>query len=334
MDEVKAEQIIRELQHITRTIYTGEVPDLKPSATLLIKSIKPADTPFIRKDAAGRALYYIIEGKAGVDVGQPEHIPVGAKKTVGEMSMVSSLLNIFDNLNTVDSRTADVYADEPLRLMVFNYSPLMEILQDSNPAFRKYRNQVLISLNRIMYRKLTEVNKNYLDILVQYGLEGSDNEGPQYPLQLIDGLSKFLKNMRTIPNMHIAPHEMRGILIQQGQPNPFIILLEQGKLKVSMFIQPPEEDQGQEEEKSEPQQVALDILNAPTIIGEASILNVGSISGAQVESIGKTVGYRMQVQNLLRHLQRYPDMFENFFKLLLELNYFRTVRMMQKTTSL
>jgi len=328
MEEARAEQVIKELQLITRTIYTGEVPDFKPSGTLLVKSIKPADMPFIRKDASGRALFYIIEGSAGVDVGQPERIIVPQKRTVGEMSMVASVLNVFDNLGTVESRSADVYAEEPMRLMVFNYQSIIDILQDPNPAFRKYRHQVLVSLNRVMFKKLAEVNQSYVDILVQYGLEGNEPEGLQLPTLLQEGLLRFLKNMRTIPNMHISPHELRGTLIQQGQPNPAMVMVEQGKLKVSIMVKTGEE------EDAETRLVVLDTFPAPTMVGEASILNVGAISGAQVEVVGKTVGYRMPVQNLLRHLQHYPDMFENFFKLLLELNYFRTVGMMHKTSNL
>ncbi len=328
MEEARAEQVIKELQLITRTIYTGEVPDIKPSGTLLVKSIKPSDTPFIKKDASGRALFYIIEGSAGVDIGQPERIMVPHKRTVGEMSMVASVLNVFDNLGTVVSRSADVYAEEPMKLMVFNYQSVIDILEDPNPAFRKYRHQVLVSLNRVMYKKLAEVNQNYVEILIQYGLENADDESMMLPMLLQEGLMRFLKNMRTIPNMHISPHELRGTLIQQGQPNPAMVMVEQGKLKVSIMV-----TKGQDEE-AESRLMVLDTFSAPTMVGEASILNVGAISGAQVEAVGKTVGYRMPVQNLLRHLQRYPEMFENFFKLLLELNYFRTVRMMQKTSSL
>ena len=328
MEEARAEQVINELQFVTRTIYTGEVPEFKPTGTLLVKNIKPAEVPFIRKDAEGRALFFIVEGVAGVDIGQPERILVGSRKTVGEMSMVSSVINIFDKLGAAPSRTADVYAQEPMRLLVFNYQPVIEILQDPNPSLRKHRNQVLVSLNRIMFKKLMEVNQNYVEMLTQYGLEGSEAEGPQAPMQLQDQLARFLKNMRTIPNMHISPHEMRGVLIRQGEPNPAIVMIEQGKLKVSMTVKNPDD------EEAESQDVVLDTFPAPNIVGEASILNVGSISGAHVEAIGKTVGYRMQVQNLLRHLQHYPDMFESFFRLLLALNYFRSVRIMQKTSNL
>jgi hypothetical protein len=328
MEEARAEQVIKELQLITRIIYTGEIPDIKPSGTLLVKNIKPSDTPFIKKDASGRALFYIIEGSAGVDIGQPERISVPHKRTVGEMSMVASVLNVFDNLGTVVSRTADVYAEEPMKLIVFNYQSVIDILEDPNPAFRKYRHQVLVSLNRVMYKKLLEVNQNYVEILMQYGLENADDEGMMLPMLLQEGLMRFLKNMRTIPNMHISPHELRGTLIQQGQPNPAMVMVEQGKLKVSIMV-----TKGEDEE-AESRLMVLDTFSAPTMVGEASILNVGAISGAQIEALGKTVGYRMPVQNLLRHLQRYPDMFENFFKLLLEMNYFRTVRMMQKTSSL
>lgn len=328
MEEARAEQVISDLQLITRTIYSGEVPDFKPSGTLLVKNIKPAEAPFIRKDAAGRALYYIIEGVAGVEIGQPERILVRAKKTVGEMSMVSSVINVFDKLGSIPSRTADVYAEEPMRLLVFNYQPVIEILEDPNPSFRKYRNQVLVSLNRVIFKKLMEVNRNYVEALVLYGLEDQENNEPFLPTQLQDQLAKFLKNMRTIPNMHISPHELRGILIQQGQPNPAMVMIEQGSLRVSMFVK------NEEDEDAETHHVVLDNFPAPIIVGESSILNVGAISGAQVEAVGKTVGYKMPVQNLLRHLQRYPDMFENFFKLMLELNYYRTVRMMQKTSNL
>lgn len=328
MEEARAEQVIKELQLITRIIYTGEIPEIKPSGTLLVKNIKPSETPFIKKDASGRALFYIIEGSAGVDIGQPERIMVPHKRTVGEMSMAASVLNVFDNLGTVVSRTADVYAEEPMKLIVFNYQSVIDILEDPNPAFRKYRHQVLVSLNRVMYKKLAEVNQNYVEILMQYGLENADDEGMILPMLLQEGLMRFLKNMRTIPNMHISPHELRGTLIQQGQPNPAMVMVEQGKLKVSIMV-----TKGEDEE-AESRLMVLDTFSSPTMVGEASILNVGAISGAQVEALGKTVGYRMPVQNLLRHLQRYPEMFENFFKLLLELNYFRTVRMMQKTSSL
>ena len=53
-----------------------------------------------------------------------------------------------------------------------------------------------------------------------------------------------------------------------------------------------------------------------------------------MESVEKVIGYRMAVQSLLRHLQHYPDLFTQFFLLLLELNYFRCVDMMKKTSAL
>ena len=325
MEQAKAEQFLDELQNITRIIYSGQIPQIKPSATLLAKTIKPADMPFIKKDAAGQALFYIVEGKAGVDIGQPERIIVPPKRTVGEMSMISTVINACDNLMAVQSRTADVYAEEPMRLIVFNYSPLIEILKDPNPELRKLRGQVMISLNRIMYRKLTEVNQNYVNVLISYGLEMEADEA-SYPLQLVETMSRFIKKMKTIPNISISPHDLRGTLIRQGEQNSSIVFINEGKVKISMTVK---NEVAEKEER-----VELGILTAPTMVGESAILNVGAVSSSQVDAMDRTFGFRMEVQNLLRHLQRYPDLFEQFFQVLLELNYFRTNHMMQKTASL
>lgn len=325
MEQAKAEKIFNDLQTITRIVYSGEVQDIKPSATLLVKSIKPSDNPFIRKDASGHALYYIVEGKAGVDIGQMERVIVSEKCTVGEMSMISTVINACDNLMPVESRSADVYVEEPMRLIVFNYSPLVEILKDPNPELKKFHGQILISLNRIMFRKLMEVNRNYINMLVSYGLI-QEAEETQYPPHLVDGLSRFLKKMRTLPNVSVSPHELRGTLIHEGEPNSFIIFLEDGKVKLTILAK--------NEETGEEERVDIDILKAPMVVGESSILGMGSISSTQVDTVGRVVGYRIAVQNLLRNFQRYPDMFDQFFQLLLELNYFRTSRMMQKTTEL
>lgn len=325
MDQAKAEQVLNELQTITRIIHSGEVQDIKPSATLLEKSIKPSTSPFIRKDASGHALYYIVEGKAGVDIGQPERIIVPAKRTVGEMSMISTVINSWDDLITVENRRADVYAEEPMRLIVFNYSPLIEILKDPNPEFKKLHGQILISLNRIMFRKLMDVNRNYINILVSYGLIQEAEETQSQP-QIVEGLSRFLKKMRTFPNLSISPHELRGTLIHEGEPNSSLIFLEEGKIRISMLAK--------DEETEEEERIDISILGGPMIVGESSILSMGSISSTQVDTIGKVIGYRITVQNLLRNLQRYPEVFDFFFRLLLELNYFRTVHMMQKTANL
>jgi len=325
MDQAKAEQILNELQIITRIIYSGEVQNIKPSATLLVKSIEPSENPFIRKDTSGHALYYIVEGKAGVDIGQPDRVIVPAKCTVGEMSMISTIINARDNLMTAERRTADVYAEEPMKLIVFNYSPMFEIFKEPNPEFKKFHGQILISLNRIMFRKLIDVNRNYINMLVSYGLI-MEAEEAQYPLQFVDGLSRFLKKMRTFPNLSISPHELRGTLIHEGKPNSSLIFIEEGKIRISMLTK--------DEETKEEERIDIAILGAPMIVGESSILSMGSIGSTQVDTIGRVVGYRIAVQNLLRNLQRYPEMFEYFFQLLLELNYFRTVRMMQKTTDL
>jgi len=325
MDQAKAEQIVNELQFITRVIFSGEVSEFKPSATLLEKSIKPSERPFIKKDASGHALYFIVQGKAGVYIGQPERIIVPEKRTVGEMSMISTVINAFGNRATLESRTADVYAEEPMQVIVFNYSPLVEILKEPDPAFRKFRHQILINLNRIMFRKLMEVNSNYINMLLNYGLT-QEASLTKYPSQIVEDINRFLKKMRTIPNISVSPHDMRGILIREGEPNPALVFLHEGKVKISKLIK--------DEETEQEERFELDITEAPMIIGESSILNVGAISTAQVETVDKVIGYRIGVQILLRHLQRYPDMFEDFFKLLLELNYFRTVNMMQKTTNL
>ena len=325
MDQAKAEQIFNELQVITRIIYSGKVQDIKTSATLLVKSLKPSENPFIRKDASGHALYYIVEGKAGVDIGQPERIIVPAKSTVGEMSMVSTVINTWDDTMMAESRRADVYAEEPMRLIVFNYSPLVEILRDQSPEMKKLHGQIMISLNRIIFRKLLDVNQNYINMLASYGLI-QEAEETLYPVELVDGLGRLLKKMRTFPNISVSPHELRGTLIHEGEPNSSIIFLEEGKVKLTMLAK--------DEETEEEERIEIDILGAPMIVGESSILSTGSISSTQVDTVGKAIGYRIAVQNLLRNLQRYPEMFELFFRLLLELNYFRTVRMMEKTGEL
>jgi len=241
------------------------------------------------------------------------------------MSMISTVINACDNLMAVESRSADVYAEEPMRLIVFNYSPLGELLKDPNPDFRKLRGQIMINLNRIMFRKLMDVNQNYVDMLVSYGLM-QEAEETEYPAQLVEGVNQFLKRMRTIPKLSISPHELRGTLIHEGQPNTSIIFIEEGNVRVSTMAK--------DKETEEEERIELDLLVAPVIVGESSILNVGSISSSQVDTMGKVIGYRIAVQNLLRHLQPYPDMFEHFFQLLLELNYFRTIATMQKTTNL
>ena len=325
MDQAKVEQMFNELQIITRIIYAGEIQDIKPSATLLVKSIKPSANPFIRKDAPGHALYYIAEGKAGVDIGQTERIIIPAKCTVGEMSMISTVINAWDNKRTAESRRADVYAEEPMRLIVFNYSPLVEILRDPSPEIKKHHGQILISLNRIMFRKLIDVNRNYINILVSYGLI-QEAEETLYPTQIVDGLARLLKNMKTFPNVHVSPHELRGTLIHEGEANSSMVFIQEGKVRLTMLAR--------DEETEEEERVDIDILTAPMMVGESSILSMGSVSSAQVDTVGRVIGYRVAVQSLLRNLQRYPETFEYFFRLLLELNYFRTARMMQKTTEL
>jgi len=325
MDQAKTEQIYNELQVITRIIYTGEVQDIKPSATLLVKSLRPSENPFIKKDAPGHALYYIVEGKAGVDIGQPERIIVPAKCTVGEMSMTSTVISAWDSTRAVESRRADVYAEEPMRLIVFNYSSLVEIFRDSSPEVKKLHGQILISLNRIIFRKLMDVNKNYISMLASYGLI-QEAEETQYPAQLVDGLTLLLKKMRTFPNISVSPHELRGTLIHEGEPNSSIVFLEEGKVKLTMLAK--------DEETEEEERIEIGILKAPMVVGESSILSAGSISSAQVDTVGKVIGYRIAVQNLLRNFQRYPEMFAFFFRLLLEMNYFRTARMMDKTSEL
>ncbi|HUU27940.1 MAG TPA: hypothetical protein VM123_09015 [archaeon] len=325
MDQAKAEQAVNELQYITRVVNSGEVGDFKPSATLLERKIKPSDRPFIKKDASGHALYFIVEGRVGVDIGQLDRIIVPAKKTVGEMSMISTVLNTFDDLGNVESRTADVYAEEDLRLIVFNYSLLIEIIRDKTPELRKFHQPILINLNRILFRKLIGVNNNYVSVLTSYGLV-QEAEVTKYPVQLQEGLTRFLKNIRTFPNISVSPHDMRGILIRENEPNSAILFLEKGVIKISMVVK--------NEETSEEEWIELDRMEAPMMLGESSILNIGSISSAQVEALDKVVGYRIEVQKLLHHLKHYPGMFETFFKLLLELNYFRTTKIMQKTANL
>ncbi|MBN2290193.1 MAG: hypothetical protein JXQ83_12740 [Candidatus Glassbacteria bacterium] len=328
MDAARAEQVIQSFQQITRIIHTGEVGELKPSATLLEKNIKPSEMPFIRKDASGRALFYIVEGKAGVDIGQPERVVVSRKSTVGEMSLVSTMLNTFDNLGAIDSRNADVYCEEPLRVIVFNYSPVVEILQDPNPEFRRYRQQILVCLNRIIFKKLITVDKNYIDVLTSMDLE-NEVEQLEYPSRFVENLNVFLKKMRNIPNMRISPHDIRGVLIRENQANDSLIFLEKGMVKISKTVVV-----GDEEESEERERVDLSIMAAPVVVGDCSILNVGAISSNQIEVIENGTGYRIAVQNLLRHFQRYPEMLENLFKIILELNYFRTSDMMARTVNL
>jgi len=327
MDVARAEQVIQSFQQITRIIHTSEVRDFTPSATLLEKNIKPSDMPFIRKDAAGRALFYIVEGKAGVDIGQPDRIIIAKKDAVGEMSMVSTMLNTFDDLGAIDSRNADVYCEEPLKIIVFNYSPVVEILQDPNPEFKKYRHQILICLNRILFKKLITVDQNYIDVLTSMDLE--DEVGPlEYPSRFEENFNRFLKKMRNIPNMRVSPHEIRGILVREGQPNDSLVFMEKGKVKISKMTVIEDE----ESEKTE--RVNLSIMNAPIIVGECSLLNIGAVSPIQIETIEPGTGYKLTVNNLLRHFQRYPDLLEDLFKILLELNYFRINDMMARTVNL
>ncbi|MBW7995601.1 MAG: hypothetical protein FVQ81_03300 [Candidatus Glassbacteria bacterium] len=302
------------------------MPDFKPSATLIVRKVKPSDDrPFIRKDASGHALYYIVEGQAGVDIGQPERIIIEEKNTVGEVSMVSTVLNALDETVNIESRSADVYAEEDLKLIVFNYSALVEILKDPDPELRGVRVQVMISLNRIMYRKLMGVNDNFVQILTGYGLE-QEAEETEYPVRLLDSLNAFLKKMRSIPKLNVVPHELRGTLVREGEPNSEIIFMQEGRVKISKEV----EDALTEEKV----RIELSIIAGPAILGESSLLNLGSVSVTQVDVIDKVFGYRMAVQSLVRHLQRYPDLFTQFFLLLLELNYYRTVSMMKKTSAL
>jgi len=244
---------------------------------------------------------------------------------VGEMSMVSTVLNALDETVNIGSRTADVYAEEQLKMIVFNYSALVDILKDPDPELRGVRGQVMISLNRIMFKKLMEVNDNFLHILTGYGLEQNAEQTP-FPVQLIDGLNLFMKKMRTIPKLNVVPHELRGVLIREGEPNSEIIFMQEGTVKISREV---EDALTEQKEKIE-----LNIISAPAVLGESSLLNLGSISTTQAEVVDKVFGYRIAVQSLLRHLQRYPDLFTHFFLLMLELNYFRTVNMMKKTTEL
>ena len=164
-----------------------------------------------------------------------------------------------------------------------------------NPDILGEMAEILISLNRIMFRKLIDVNRNYINILVSYGLI-QEAEETLYPTQIVDGLARLLKNMKTFPNVHVSPHELRGTLIHEGEPNSSMVFIQEGKVRLTMLAR----DEETEEE----------------------------------ERVGRVIGYRVAVQSLLRNLQRYPETFEHFFRLLLELNYFRTARMMQKTTEL
>jgi hypothetical protein len=183
----------------------------------------------------------------------------------------------------------------------------------------------MINLNRIMYRKLLGVNENFVAILTGYGLEYTAEE-MEYPVELTDAIAAFLKKMRSIPKLSVVPHELRGILVREGEPNSEMIFIQEGKVKVSKEI---EDKLTEQKERFE-----LNIISAPTVVGESSILNLGSVSSLQVESVEKVIGYRIAVQSLLRHLQRYPDLFTQFFLLLLELNYFRCVGVMKKTQAL
>lgn len=326
MDKVRAQKALEELQIVTRIIYSGQVPEIKPSSTLLVRNVKPSDErPFIRKDSSGMALFYIVEGEAGVDIGQPERIIIEKNNSVGEMSMVSTVLNALDDTVNIGSRTADVYAEQEMKLIVFNYSALVDILKDPAPELRGVRGQVMISLNRIMFKKLMEVNDNFLHILTGYGLEQNAEETP-YPVQLIDSLNLFLKKMRAIPKLNVVPHELRGVLIREGEPNSELVFMQEGTVKISREV----EDALTEQKE----RIELNIISAPAVLGESSILNLGSISTTQAEVVDKVFGYRIAVQSLMRHLQHYPDLFAQFFLLLLELNYFRTVNMMKKTSAL
>ena len=329
MDEAKAQQVIQSFQQITRIIHTGEVGDFKPSATLLEKNIKPSDVPFIKKDASGRALFYVVEGTAGVDIGQSERITVPKKKTVGEMSLVSTMLNTIDKLGALDSRNADVYCEEPLRVIVFNYSAVVEILEDDNPEFKKFHQQILICLNRIMFKKLMAVDQSYIDVLTSMEIENEVEEF-EYSSKFLESLNRFMKQMRNIPNMRVSPHEIRGMLIQEGLPNDSLVFLEKGKVKISKVAVTTDDD----DEIKETERVDLSIMNAPIIVGECVILNIGAVSPTQIETEENSTGYRIAVQNLFRHLQRYPDLLNDLFRLLLELNYFRTNDMMAKTADL
>jgi len=144
-------------------------------------------------------------------------------------------------------------------------------------------------------------------MLASYGLI-QEAEETLYPAQLVDSMSHLLKKMKTLPNVSVSPHELRGTLIHEGEPNSSIVFLEEGKVKLTMLAK--------DEETEEEERIEIDILGAPMIVGESSILSVGSVSSAQVDTVGKVIGYRIAVQNLLRNLQRYPEMFELFFHFL------------------
>ena len=326
MDLAKAESVVKDLQTITKIIFTGEVTDFKPTATLLEKRLKPSDTPFIKKDASGRAFYYIIEGKAGVDIGQPDRIILGNKNTLGEMSMISQILNIFGKCSAQESRNADVYCEDDIRLITFNYAPIVEILQANEPEYRKFFHQIMISLNRIMFRKLIGVNESYINLMLSLNMTGVQQEELNYPSGLTEGITRFVKKMDNIPNLRVSSHDMRGVLIREKEPNTSIIFIEKGKVKISTLVM---DDEAEEEFR-----VDLDVHEAPMIVGESSILNLGAISSAQVEVLGSAKGFRMTIQNLLRHLQRYPDLFRDFFRLILEINYYRTISMMKRLSEL
>jgi CRP-like cAMP-binding protein len=170
-----------------------------------------------------------------------------------------------------------------------------------------------------------EVNENYVNMLISWDLT-QEAEEVQYPIRLVEGIGGFLKKMNSIPNLSVKPHELRGTLIREGEPNSEIIFIHEGKAKVSKLHK--------NEVTQEEQRIDLNIQSAPTMLGESAIFNVGSQSVAQVDTLTKVFGYRISVQALLRHLQHYQDLFEQLFQLLLELNYFRTLATMKRTTSL
>ena len=100
-------------------------------------------------------------------------------------------------------------------------------------------------------------------------------------------------------------------------------------VKVSKMVKIDDEEGSETNER-----IDLSIMEAPIIVGECAVLNIGAISPNTVEVIVNGDGYKIPVHNLLRHFQRYPDMLEDLFRILLELNYFRTMEMMAKTINL
>ncbi len=85
-----------------------------------------------------------IQTTGGIYEQTTEITTLGPGDYVGEMSLVSTMLNTMDNLGAIDSRNADVYCEEDLRILAFNYSPVVEILQDDNRDFKRFRHQILI----------------------------------------------------------------------------------------------------------------------------------------------------------------------------------------------